>query len=133
MIYQWSAKRFVRDNRNINLMERRAMDIAEGTSQMRKARFVKTTGNKPVVDEGRIERARMLAGLKGYVTNIDQSVMKGQQVLDSYHDLWQVEASFRMTKSDLSARPVFHRDEDAIDAHLTVVFAALAALQVLAW
>ncbi|MGP5412008.1 IS1634 family transposase, partial [Glutamicibacter ardleyensis] len=92
----------------------------------RKARFVKTTGNKPVVDEGRIERARMLAGLKGYVTNIEQSVMKGQQVLDSYHDLWQVEASFRMTKSDLSARPVFHRDEDAIDAHLTVVFAALA-------
>lgn len=126
VIYQWSAKRFVRDNRNINLMERRAMDIAEGTSQMRKARFVKTTGNKPVVDEGRIERARMLAGLKGYVTNIEQSVMKGQQVLDSYHDLWQVEASFRMTKSDLSARPVFHRDEDAIDAHLTVVFAALA-------
>ncbi|MGP5411938.1 IS1634 family transposase, partial [Glutamicibacter ardleyensis] len=36
VIYQWSAKRFVRDNRNINLMERRAMDIAEGTSQMRK-------------------------------------------------------------------------------------------------
>lgn len=52
--------------------------------------------------------------------------MKGQQVIDSYHDLWQMEASFRMTKSDLSARPVFHRDEDAIDAHLTVVFAALA-------
>ncbi|WP_404290798.1 hypothetical protein [Glutamicibacter arilaitensis] len=52
--------------------------------------------------------------------------MKGQQVLDSNHDLWQVEASFRMTKSDLSAPPVFYRDEDAIDAHLTVVFAALA-------
>ena len=52
--------------------------------------------------------------------------MKGQQVIDSYHDLWQVEASFRMTKSDLSAHPVFHRNEDAIDANLTVVFAALA-------
>ncbi|HCM94892.1 MAG TPA: IS1634 family transposase [Glutamicibacter sp.] len=126
VIYQWAAKRFVTDNRNINLMERLAMDIAEGTSQMRKARFVKTTGTKPEVDEARIELARMLAGLKGYVTNIEQSVMKGQQVLDSYHDLWQVEASFRMTKSDLSARPVFHRDEDASDAHLTVVFAALA-------
>jgi hypothetical protein len=126
VIYQWSAKRFVTDNRNINLMERRAMGIVDGTSQMRKARFVKTTGTKPEVDEARIERARMQAGLKGYVTNIEQSVMKGQQVLESYHDLWQVEASFRMTKSDLSARPVFHRDEDAIDAHLTAVFAALA-------
>ncbi|MGP9652511.1 IS1634 family transposase, partial [Glutamicibacter sp. AOP38-B1-38] len=78
------------------------------------------------VDEARIERARMLSGLKGYVTNIEQSMMKGQQVLDSYHDLWQVEASFRLTKSGLSARPVFHRDEDAIDAYLTVVFAASA-------
>lgn len=68
----------------------------------------------------------MLVGLNGYVTNIDQSLMKGQQILDSYHDLWQVEASFRMTKSDLSARPVFHRDEDAIDAHLAFVFAELA-------
>lgn len=53
-------------------------------------------------------------------------LLNSQQVIDSYHGLWQVEASFRMTKSDLSARPVFHRDEDAIDAHLTVVFAALA-------
>jgi hypothetical protein len=42
------------------------------------------------------------------------------------HDLWKVEASFRMTKSDLKARPVFHHTKDAIEAHLTVVFAALA-------
>jgi hypothetical protein len=37
-----------------------------------------------------------------------------------------VERSFRMTKSDLAARPVFHRLQDSIQAHLTVVFAALA-------
>ncbi|MGP5043830.1 hypothetical protein ACTXJR_07355 [Glutamicibacter ardleyensis] len=64
VINQWSARRFVRDNWNIDLMEPRSMDIAEVTSQMRKALFVKTTGNSPVVDEGRIARARMLAGLK---------------------------------------------------------------------
>ena len=44
----------------------------------------------------------------------------------AYHDLYQVERSFRMTKSDLAARPVFHRLEDSIQAHLTSVFAALA-------
>ncbi|SCG35164.1 hypothetical protein GA0070560_101401 [Micromonospora halophytica] len=44
----------------------------------------------------------------------------------AYHDLYQVERSFRMTKSDLAARPVFHRLDDSIQAHLTVVFAALA-------
>jgi transposase len=47
-------------------------------------------------------------------------------VVAAYHDLWQVERSFRMTKSDLRARPVFHRTRDSIEAHLTVVFAALA-------
>jgi transposase len=52
--------------------------------------------------------------------------MDGAAVIAAYHQLWQVEASFRMTKSDLRARPVFHHEREAIDAHLTVVFAALA-------
>jgi len=52
--------------------------------------------------------------------------MDGAAVIDAYHDLWRVEESFRMTKSDLRARPVFHHQREAIEAHLTVVFAALA-------
>lgn len=47
-------------------------------------------------------------------------------MIASYHDLWQVEASFRMSKTDLRARPIFHHTRDAIEAHLTIVFAALA-------
>jgi hypothetical protein len=47
-------------------------------------------------------------------------------VIGAYHDLWQVEKSFRMAKSDLRARPIFHRERDSIEAHLTLVFAALA-------
>lgn len=52
--------------------------------------------------------------------------MDGAAVIAAYHDLWQVEASFRMTKHDLKARPIFHHEREAIEAHLTVVFAALA-------
>jgi transposase len=52
--------------------------------------------------------------------------MTREQVVAAYHDLYQVERSFRMTKTDLAARPVFHRLRDSIEAHLTVVFAALA-------
>jgi len=52
--------------------------------------------------------------------------MDGQGVIAAYTDLYQVERSFRMTKSDLAARPVFHRLKDSIEAHLTIVFAALA-------
>src|SRR3954454_16083792 len=58
--------------------------------------------------------------------------MDAAAVVSAYHDLWQVEHSFRMAKSDLRARPIFHRQRDAIEAHLTVVFAALAALAALA-
>ena len=43
-----------------------------------------------------------------------------------HHDLWKVEASFRMSKTDLRARPIFHHTLDAIVAHLTVVSAVLA-------
>ena len=52
--------------------------------------------------------------------------MDGAAVIAAYHDLWRVEQSFRMTKGDLRARPVFHHQREAIEAHLTVVFAALA-------
>ena len=48
------------------------------------------------------------------------------EVVAAYRDLYQVERSFRMAKSDLAARPMFHRIRDSIEAHLTIVFAALA-------
>ena len=62
---------------------------------------------------------------KGYVTNIPKTIMPAREVIGSYHDLWHVEQSFRMSKTDLDARPMFHRTRDAIEAHLTVVFTAL--------
>ena len=65
-------------------------------------------------------------GLKGYVTNIPAHLMDAGEVVSSYHELWHVEQSFRMSKHDLRARPVFHHTRDAIEAHLTVVMAALA-------
>ena len=47
-------------------------------------------------------------------------------MISSYHELWNIEKSFRMSKHDLKARPVYHRKRESIDAHLTIVFAALA-------
>lgn len=47
-------------------------------------------------------------------------------MISSYRDLWHVEQSFRISKSDLAARPLFARRREAIEAHLTIVFTALA-------
>ena len=103
-----------------------ATSVIAGEKAARTPRFVKTSNGTRTLDEASLARARRLAGLKGYVTNIATEKMAGQAVISAYHDLWQVEASFRMTKSDLKARPVFHHQRDSIEAHLTVVFAALA-------
>jgi hypothetical protein len=126
VVYQWSFKRSKRDNKTINAQIAKAEKVAAGTSPLAKTRFLKVTGATKELDQATIDRARQLAGLKGYVTNLPPNVMDGATVIANYHQLWQVEASFRMTKSDLKARPVFHHEKDAIEAHLTVVFAALA-------
>jgi transposase len=126
VVYQYSFKRHKRDNRAINAMIERAEKVAAGTRPLKKDRFVKLDGATRAVDWALVERARQLAGLKGYVTNIPATTMDGAAVIGAYHDLWQVEKSFRMAKTDLRARPIFHHQRDSIEAHLTVVFAALA-------
>ncbi|MFC5338947.1 hypothetical protein [Leucobacter denitrificans] len=52
--------------------------------------------------------------------------MSAETVIDAYHQLFNMEASFRMAKSDLKARPIYYRVREKIEAHLTVVFAAIA-------
>jgi len=47
-------------------------------------------------------------------------------VIGKYHELWHVERSFRMSKTDLRARPIFHHVRESIEAHLSIVFTALA-------
>ena len=119
-------KRQARDSRTLTLQENRAKAVVAGEKAARTPRFVKTSNGARTLDEASLVRARRLEGLKGYVTNIPVELMPAREVISSYHDLWQVEASFRMSKSDLRARPIFHHTKDAIEAHLSIVFAALA-------
>ena len=125
-VWAFSAKRFARDNRTLTAQENRARDVISGAKSARTPRFVKNGGGTPALDEKALARARKLAGLKGYVTNLPVSVMPPAEVISRYHDLWHVEQSFRMSKTDLAARPMFVRKRDAIEAHLTIVFTALA-------
>ena len=125
-VWAYSHKRAMRDRRTLAAQEQRARAVVAGERSARAPRFVKTTAGARSVDEVLLERARSLVGLKGYVTNIPVATMSADQVVSSYHDLWHIEQSFRMSKSDLAARPMFARTRDAIEAHLTVVFAALA-------
>jgi transposase len=69
-------------------------------------------------------KTRALAGWKGYTTNLTQ--VRPEFVIDAYHRLWHIEKAFRMSKHDLQARPIYHHTRESIEAHLTIVFAAMA-------
>lgn len=70
----------------------------------------------------------MIAGIKGYLTNTKLDALT---ITTRYHDLWRVEKAFRMTKSDLKARPIFLHLDETIKAHLTIVFTSLAMAKLL--
>jgi transposase len=126
-VWQWRHKREQRDRRNQTLQIQRAEDIAAGRKQQRRARFLTGGGPKTLaVDYEAAKRAQYYFGLKGYVTSASDETMTGAEVIAAYHSLFEVEASFRMAKSDLAARPIFHHTRESIEAHLTVVFCALA-------
>lgn len=97
--------------------------MVDRKTDIKRNRFLKITGDKREINLVLVRQAHCRTGIKGYVTDLD---IPSQQVIDAYHQLFQMEKSFRMSKSDLKARPVFHRKRDSIEAHLTIVFAALA-------
>ncbi|MBU9764214.1 IS1634 family transposase [Mycobacterium sp. TNTM28] len=125
-IWSYSAKRARRDQKTLAAQEARARAIVAGDKKAKAARFVKVRGDDRSLDEANLARAQSLIGLKGYVTNVPITVMPAAEVIAKYHDLWHVEKSFRMSKSDLRGRPMFHHTRAAIEAHLTIVFTALA-------
>ena len=128
--YQYRADRARRTLRGIDEQVAKAEKAVAGKTAVKRNRFVRLSGGTRTVNRALEAKARALAGLKGYVTNLqacpDGTPITAEFVIDAYHRLFQVEKSFRMSKHDLQARPIYHRQRDSIEAHLTIVFAALA-------
>jgi hypothetical protein len=125
IFYQYRADRARRTLKGIDEQVGKAEKaVAAGPAAIKRNRFVQLSGGTRSVNRDLEAKARALAGLKGYVTNLEAPTAKF--VIDAYHQLWQIEHSFRMSKSDLRARPIYHHKRQSIEAHLSIVFAALA-------
>ena len=122
--YQYRADRARRTLRGIDEQVAKAEKAVAGKVAVKRNRFVKLTGGDKSVNRELEGKARGLAGLKAYITNVDNP--SPEFVIGAYHQLWRIEKSFRMSKHDLRARPIYHHKRESIDAHLTIVFAALA-------
>ena len=91
----------------------------------RKMKFLKNLDKtKMVINEELLEKTKMLLGIKGYYTNLDKE--SNETIISQYHNLWHVEKAFRMAKSDLEMRPIYHFNNKAIQAHILICFMALA-------
>jgi DDE family transposase len=128
--YQYKADRARRTLRGIDEQVAKAAKAVAGLAPVKRNRFIKLDGAAKSVNRDLEAKARTLAGLKGYVTNLqacpDGTPVTAEFVITAYRRLLGIEKSFRMSKSDLQARPIYHRKRDPIEAHLTIVFAALA-------
>ena len=76
---------------------------------------------KITIDEQKFKDDSKWDGLKGYITN---TRLEAQTVMDYYRQLWQVERTFRITKTDLRIRPIYHYKKRRIEAHICIAFAA---------
>lgn len=87
-------------------------------------KFLKLTGEVTVeIDEEKVERSIRWDGLKGYLTNTN---LLADTVIDNYGQLWHIEKAFRISKTDLRIRPMYHRRRRRIEAHVLVAFVAYA-------
>ena len=127
---QYRADRARRTLRGIDEQVAKAEKAVAGIVPVKRNRFITLADGQNSVNRELEAKARRLAGLKGYTTNLaacpDGTPVTAEFVIGSYHQLWRIEKSFRIAKSDLQARPIYHRKRDSIEAHLTIVFAALA-------
>ena len=128
--YQYRHDRARRTLRGIDEQVTKAEKAVAGKAPVKRNRFIQLSGGTRSVNRELEAKARALAGLKGYITNLqacpDGTPITADFVISAYRQLFQIEKSFRMAKSDLQARPIYHRTRDSIEAHLTIVFAALA-------
>ena len=73
------------------------------------------------IDIAKYEADTKWDGLKGYMTNTSLSK---DEIIENYGHLWKIEKAFRISKHDLKVRPIYHRLQRRIEAHITINFTA---------
>ena len=103
---------------------KRQLEKHEGVKRIK---FLKNKGKQKteqILNAALIEKTKRLLGVKGYYTNLYKEA--DTTIIDQYHNLWHIEQVFRIAKSDLQTRPIYHFKKQTIQAHILICFMALA-------
>lgn len=88
-------------------------------------KFLSIKGDACVkIDCDKIDEDQKLDGLKGYITNIEEKEFENNKIIENYTNLSMIERDFRMNKTDLDIRPVYHRLFNRVEAHVCICFTA---------
>jgi hypothetical protein len=90
-----------------------------------------TAKQMPVFDEEKLREEEKYDGYYAIVTSENEK--SDEEIIGIYRGLWKIEESFKVTKSDLEARPIYLSREDRIQAHFLICFIALTLVRILEW
>lgn len=125
LICSYSSLRYRKDKYEMAKQIEKAKSIIEKPSKNKKLKFTKSIDQKLQLNQKLIDKTEILLGIKGYYTNLGKSKVDNDTIIARYHELYKIEQAFRISKSDLQTRPIFHYKEDPIKLHLLICFMAL--------
>ena len=126
LICSFSKQRYKKDKYEMERQIDKAKNLIGQPSKTSRIKFLKTDDAKTSLNEELIEKTKKLLGIKGYYTDIEESVANNASIIERYHDLYKIEQAFRVSKNDLKTRPIFHFKEEPIKLHILICFMALA-------
>jgi len=125
LICSYSSVRYRKDRYEMDKQIERAKYLIENPGKNKKLKFTRSAGQKMELNQKLIDKTEKLLGIKGYYTSLPASVANNQTIMERYRELYRIEQAFRISKSDLQTRPIFHYKEEPIKLHLLICFMAL--------
>ncbi len=126
LICSFSAKRFRKDKSDMDKQLRKADALLKSPALAKRVKFLKSKNKTDFeLNAELIKKTKNLLGIKGYYTNLPSNI-SNLTVIGQYRNLWHVEQAFRVAKSDLEIRPIYHFKQQTIEAHILICFMALA-------
>lgn len=125
LICSYSNLRYRKDKYEMEKQIEKAKKIINQPSKNKKVKFTSTENEKIELNQKLIDKTTKLLGIKGYYTDLEESKLSNQIVIERYHQLYKIEQAFRITKNDLETRPIFHFKEEPIKLHILICFMAL--------
>lgn len=125
LICSFSSLRYRKDKYEMEKQIEKAKQIVKNPSKKKRLKFVKTSGEEIMLNEQLVEKTKKMLGVKGYYTNLKETVASNNVIIQQYHELYRIEQAFRVSKHDLQTRPIFHFKEEPIKLHILICFMAL--------